>query len=159
MKDIDPNKIVYVDETGMDTFLYREYAYSKRGEKVIGHICGKKYRRVGIVAAQLGKSILAPLQYDGTMDSCLFETWFETRLMCELPSGCVIVMDNAAFHRKGQLALIAQNYGHTIIFLPPYSPEYNPIENFWAWLKGRLKSILPFSPTFDDALCHCFMRS
>jgi len=142
----------------MDTFLYREYAYAKRGEKVIGHICGKKYRRVGIVAAQIGKDILAPLQYDGTMDSHLFEIWFETRLMRELPSGCVIVMDNAAFHRKGRLSLIAENHGYTIIFLPPYSPEYNPIENFWAWLKGRLKNVLPLFHSFDDALCHCFMR-
>ena len=142
----------------MDTFLYREYAYSKRGEKVIGHICGRKYRRVGIVAAQMGKSILAPLLYDGTMDSCLFEAWFETRFMRELPSDCVIVMDNAAFHRKERLASIAKDYGHTIIFLPPYSPEFNPIENFWAWLKARLKNVLPFFQSFDDALCHCFIN-
>ena len=141
----------------MDTFLYREYAYSKRGEKVGGYISGKKYRRVGIVAAQLGRQILAPLQYEGTMDSHLFEAWLETRLMRELPSECVIVMDNAAFHRKRRLALIAQKYGHSIIFLPPYSPEYNPIENFWAWLKGRLKNVLPYFECFDDALCRCFM--
>jgi len=140
----------------MDTFLHREYAYAKRGEKVIGHICGKKYRRVGLVAAQMGKEILAPLQYDGTMDSRLFEAWFETRLMCELPSDSVIVMDNAAFHRKKRLALIAENHGYTIIFLPPYSPEYNPIENFWAWLKRRLKNVLPYFDCFDDALCLCF---
>ena len=66
--------------------MYREYAYAKRGEKVIGRISGKKYRRVGIVAAQIGKNILAPLQYDGTMGSHLFETWLENRLMRDLPS-------------------------------------------------------------------------
>ena len=143
---------------GMDTFICREYAYAKRGEKVIGNITGKKYRRVGIVAAQVGKDIIAPLQYDGTMDSHLFETWFETRLMCELPSDCVIVMDNAAFHRKKRLASIAQIYGFTIIFLPPYSPEYNPIENFWAWLKAKLKKVLPFFDCFDDALHYSFNR-
>ena len=136
--------------------MHREYAYAKRGEKVAGHISGKKYRRVGIVAAQVGKDILAPLQYDGTMDSRLFEVWFEARLMCELPSDSVIVMDNAAFHRKRRLALIAQNYGHTIIFLPPYAPEYNPIENFWAWLKRKLIKVLLQFEYFDDALCYCF---
>ena len=87
----------------MDTFLYREYAYAKRGEKVIGHISGKKYRRVGIVAAQIGKNILAHLQYDGTMDSHLFKTWLKNRLTRDLPSDSVIVMDNAAFHRKKRL--------------------------------------------------------
>jgi len=157
IRRIDPSKVTYVDETGIDTYLHREYAYSKRGEKVVGCISGKKYRRVGIVAAQIGKDILAPLQYDGTMDSCLFEAWFETRLMCELPSDCVIVMDNAAFHRKRRLTLITQKHGHTIIFLPPYAPEYNPIENFWAWIKGRLRKTLPFFDNFDDALQDCFM--
>jgi len=142
----------------MDTFLCREYAYAKRGMKIIGHISGKKYRRVGIVAAQMGKDILAPLQYDGTMDSHLFEAWFENRLMRELPSDSVIVMDNAAFHRKRQLTLIAQNYGHRIVFLPPYSPEYNPIENFWAWIKASLKKSLPLFDNFDDVLCYSFMR-
>ena len=154
---VDPGKIAYVDETGIDTCLHREYAYAKRGEKVMGFVSGRKYRRVGIVAAQVGKDIFAPLQYDGTMDSGLFETWFETRLMRELPSDSVIVMDNAAFHRKRRLSSIAQNYGNAIIFLPPYAPEYNPIENFWAWLKGRLRKTLADYDNFDDALQGCFM--
>jgi transposase len=90
----------------------------------------RKYRRVGIVAAQIGKKIISPLQYDGTMNSRLFEEWFQKRLVRELPTNSVIVMDNAAFHRNKQLISIAQKQGHYIIFLPPYSPELNPIENF-----------------------------
>ena len=115
-------------------------------------ISGKKYRRVGIVAAQIGKGILAPLQYAGTMDSRLFEAWFETRLMCELPSGSVIVMDNATFHRKRRLCLIVEKYGHTMLFLPPYAPGYNPIEYFGAWLKRMLRKTLPHFNCFDNAL-------
>jgi len=72
---------VYVDETGIDTFVYRDYAYAKRGEKVLGFISGKKYKRVGIVAALMNKKIVSPLQYDGTMDSVLFELWFEKCLL------------------------------------------------------------------------------
>ena len=120
---------------------------------------GRKYRRVGIVAAKMGKQILAPLQYDGIMDSSLFETWFETKLMCELPSNSVIVIDNAAFHRKKQLICLAQKYGHRLIFLPPYSPELNPIENFWACLKRELKRVLTFFNSFDDALRYLFIRT
>jgi len=136
--------------------LHREYCYAKKGEKIKGYVSGKKYRRVGIVAAKMCKEILAPLQYDGTMDSKLFETWFETRLMCELPPQSVVVMDNAAFHRKKQLGSIAEKYGHRIVFLPPYSPDLNPIENFWAWLKQKLKNILPQFDDFYDALAQCF---
>jgi len=57
---------------GIDTFIYREYAYSKRGNKVIGCISGKKYKRTSIVAAKLSRNIIAPLQYEGSMDSALF---------------------------------------------------------------------------------------
>lgn len=126
--------MVYVDETGIDTFLYREHCYAKRGEKVIGYVYGRKYSRVGIVAAQIEKKIISPFQYKGTMNSQLFEEWFENQLLRELPSESVIVMDNAAFHRKKQLNLIAQNKGHSIMFLPAYFPELNPIEHFWAYL-------------------------
>ena len=58
---------------GIDTFIFREYAYSKRGSKVTGRISGKKYKRCGLVAGKLGKTIIAPLQYDGSMDSVLFD--------------------------------------------------------------------------------------
>ncbi len=65
-------------------------------------------------------------------------------------------MDNAAFHRKNTLAAIAESSGHTLIFLPPYSPELNPIENFWAWLKRTLRKILLGFPSFDLALMDWF---
>ena len=106
----------------------------------------------GIVAAQIGKCI----QYDGTMDGALFEMWFEQLLLPTLPRNTVIVMDNASFHRKSRLTSIAERAGHTLLFLPPYSPELNPIENFWAWLKRYLRKILPDALSFDDALYECF---
>lgn len=90
------------------------------------------------------------------MDSSLFEAWFESRLMCELPSNSILVMDNATFHRKAILISIAEKHGHRILFLPPYSPELNPIENFWAWLKAKLRKVLYNFISFDDAICHCF---
>lgn len=68
-----PEQIAYIDETGVDTYLYREYGYSAKGTPIYGRISGRKYKRIGIVAAQMGKKIIAPLQYVGTMDSTLFE--------------------------------------------------------------------------------------
>lgn len=73
LANIPSDKIVYVDETGIDTFLYREYGYAPRGERVYGHISGCKYKRVGIVAGLMNHRIVVPLEYDGTMDSALFE--------------------------------------------------------------------------------------
>lgn len=145
-----------MDETGIDTYLYREYGYAPRGQKVNAAISGRKYKRVGIVAAQLDQKIISPLEFSGTMDSNLFEFWFVMRLLPALPSDAVIVMDNASFHRKPQLTCLAQKYGFRLIFLPPYSPEFNPIENFWAWLKRYLRSALSSSTSFDDALFDAF---
>lgn len=153
--DVPSKQIAYVDETGIDTCLYREYAYASKGEIVIGKINGRKFKRTSIVAAKMGKEILAPMQYDGTMDSSLFEIWFEHFLLPQLPEGAVIVMDNAAFHRKSKLFALAESSGHSLIFLPPYAPELNPIENFWSWLKRRLRKILSEFDGFDDALFDC----
>jgi len=72
VKTVDPDTIIYIDEMGIDTFIYREYAYSKRGEKVIGLVSGKKYERCRLVAGKLGKKIVAPLQSDGSMEHSLY---------------------------------------------------------------------------------------
>ena len=100
--------------------------------------------------------ILAPFQYSGTMDSSLFEFWFSNQLLPSLDKGTVIVMDNASFHSKKRLLSAAQFAGCRLLFLPPYSPELNPIEKFWAWLKRFLRKILPEASSFDDALFTAF---
>ena len=156
IKDIPPEKIAYVDECGIDTYLYREYGYAPRGQKVFDQISGRKYKRCGIVAAQMADRIVAPLQYSGTMDSALFEFWFTEQLLPSLEKGDVIVLDNASFHSKKRLISLAQNADCKLIFLPPYSPELNPIENFWAWLKRFLRKILSSIASFDDALFTAF---
>jgi len=141
---------------GVDTFIYREYAYSARGTKVVGKISGKKFKRTSIVAAKRGKDIIAPLQYQGSMDSALFEHWFEFNLIPLLQPNSSVVLDNASFHNKKRLALLVVKHGHKIIFLPPYSPNLNPIEKFWGWLKGKLKKVVYLFDSFNDALWYCF---
>ena len=121
-----------------------------------GQISGRKYKRCGIVAAKIEDKILAPFQYSGTMNSTLFEFWFTQQLLPSLEKGSVIVMDNASFHSKKRLMSAAQNAGCKLLFLPPYSPELNPIEKFWAWLKRFLRKILPSVASFDDALFAAF---
>ncbi len=90
------------------------------------------------------------------MDSHLFEFWFSQQLLPSLDKETVIVMDNASFHSKKRLFSAAQNAGCKLIFLPPYSPELNPIEKFWASLKRFLRKILPSASSFEDALFAAF---
>jgi len=156
--DVLPENITYVDETGIDQYLYRRYGYAPRGKLVHDLIRGRRYAHVGVVAARMGKEIIAPYRYDRTMDHELFEDWFENNLLSALPKGTVIVMNNASFHlhRKDQLYCLAQKQEYFLIFLPPYAPQLNPIEHFWAWLKRCLQKILPLLPSFDEALFAAF---
>lgn len=156
IKDIPQEKIAYVDETGIDEFLYREYARSFRGTPVYGEVRGRKYQRVGIAAAKMGHDIIAPLEYSGTMDGKLFEAWFAGHLLPSLPEGSTIVMDNASFHRKKRLKELADKYEKTLIFLPPYSPELNPIEHLWCQLKKKVRDFLEECNSLDEAIFNTF---
>ena len=151
-----PESIVYVDETGVDQCLYREYARAPRGQKVVSKISGKKFRRTNIVAGLCCGRWVAPLEYSGTTDSVLFEFWFKNCLLQEINKGSVIVLDNATFHKKSVLSVLAKTYNCEVLFLPPYSPDLNPIEKKWAWLKRKLREILLSFPSFDDALYALF---
>ncbi|MDE6657908.1 MAG: transposase [Oscillospiraceae bacterium] len=111
IEDILPETIAYVDEIGIDTCLYLEYAYALRGQAVTERIAGKKFQRTNLVAAQLNGEIIAPMQYNGTTDAPLFEYWFKQWLLPCLPEDAVIIMDNASFHRKEKLFKIASQYG------------------------------------------------
>ena len=149
-----------MDESGIDECLHREYGYAPRGEKVMGFISGRKFQRTNIVAAQMGHQILAPMQYNGTTDIPLFEFWFEQWLLPCLPEDAVIVMDNASFHSKKHLKLIVEKYHRKILFLPPYSPEWNPIENFWHilkhWLRMHIRNYNSLDNSLDDAISAAF---
>lgn len=152
LKDLPPERLVYVDETGIDQCLYREYARAPRGQKIVTKISGRKFKRTNIVAGICEGKWVAPLQYEFSTDSVLFEFWFKNCLLKEVKEGSIIILDNAAFHRKSVLSELAKAYHCEVMFLPPYSPDLNPIEKKWAWLKRMLREILHSFDSFDLAL-------
>jgi len=127
-----------------------------RGQRVFAKVSGKKFKRTNIVAGICQGEWVAPMVYDGTTDSILFEYWFENCLLGEVEPGSVIILDNATFHRKSVIPNIAMRNNCSVLFLPPYSPDLNPIEKKWAWLKKRLRKILPDFDSFQDSLMCCF---
>ena len=152
MEAFPPEKRVYVDESGFHACYDREYGYAPKGEKVLGEISGMKFQRTNLVAAQIGGRTVAPMYYERSTDSAVFEVWFEGRLMPALSPGDVVIMDNAQFHRKGELRKIASRYHILVLFLPPYSPDYNPIEKLWANMKRWLKKNMRYYDSFENAL-------
>ena len=95
------------------------------------------------------------MTYEETMTSDFFEAWFQKFLLPTLNKPPVIIMDNARFHRMSKLELLCEEFGHKLLPLPPYSPEYNPIEKTWAHIKKHLKKVLPSCNTFFEALLSC----
>jgi transposase len=110
-----------------------------RGVKVQDTRRGRKFQRTNVVAGLNGKTAVTPLCYTGTTTSAVFEDWFADMLLPGVKKGSTIIMDNASFHRKSRLYELAADAGVGLIFLPPYSPDYNPIEKLWANLKRWLK--------------------
>ena len=146
----------YVDESGLNTFLYREYGYAPRGVKVPGKIPGKKFDRLNIIAAKCGDNIVARCEYTCSMNHKLFELWFVSVLLAEIPAGSVIVMDRASFHRRKVLKKLAEAVGCRVIFLPAYSPDFNPIENTWANLKTYIRNFMRNFSSLNDCINHYF---
>ena len=116
IRAIPPESLVYVDECGVDQYLYREYAYAPRGQKVVAEISGKKFKRTNFAAGLCLGEWVAPIEYNSTTDSVLFEFWFEHCLLKALKPGSVIVLDNATFHRKTVLPGFAQRHGCNVLF-------------------------------------------
>jgi hypothetical protein len=134
------SKRIYIDESGISQFCFREYARALCGTRIHGFISGRRFVRVNVVAGYCDGEIIGELCYTGSTTSEKFETWFCTFLLPETHHGDVIIMDNARFHNKKRLRAYAEVYKVKIIFLPPYSPDYNPIEHVWSNMKRFLRN-------------------
>jgi transposase len=150
IKCIEPKSLVYIDESGIDMTICKDRGWGKKGEKLIGKKSGKYYERTNIIAGYVNRKSIAPMVFNGSCDTNLFESWVETFLIKELLSGQVVVMDNAAFHKSERTRELIESVGCRVIFLPPYSPDLNPIEKFWANMKRWIEyNIVNFTQLYD----------
>lgn len=156
--NINKEDLVYIDESGLDRTSYKNRAWGKKGKILFGKTSGKRFLRTNIVAAQCGKQILAPMTFRGSCNTELFVTWIKQMLIPELKPGKVIVMDNAAFHKSPVIKEIIESVGCRLIFLPPYSPDLNPIEKFWAKLKRWINQHVPFMEDLHKAIRFFFLN-
>jgi transposase len=111
-----------------------------RGQRVHGFLPGRRFARLNVVAGYCDGRALGEYCYSGTTTSKVFEDWFCRFLLPETKAGDVIIMDNARFHNKKRLRMYAAVYKVSLIFLPPYSPDFNPIEHVWANLKSFIRN-------------------
>jgi putative transposase len=126
---------VYLDESGFELETTRQYARASRGQKVHGKRSGHKHPRTSLIAARMGQLFEAPVLFRGNCNTEFFNAWLENELCPLLNEKHVVVMDNVSFHKGIKTKELIQKTGAKILFLPPYSPDFNPIEQDFATLK------------------------
>lgn len=142
IKEIPKQNLVYIDESGIEETINKEKGWGKRGQILLGIKSGKYYQRTNIIGGYVNKKIIAPLVFHGSCNTELFNEWVKEFLIKELKPGQTVVMDNATFHKSPKTKQLIESVSCKLIFLPPYSPDLNPIEKFWAnmkrWIRGKI---------------------
>jgi transposase len=138
-----PEKLVYVDETGIDNHEALAYGWSPRGEPCWGEKPGHRTQRVSIIDALNQNTLIAPFVFEGYCTTALFEAYVEHCLVPVLQPGQIVLYDNASFHQSAKARQLIEGAGCSCKFLPPYSPDLNPIEHCWFPFKQRIRKQLP----------------
>ncbi len=134
------DNVVYLDETGFRKHAYRPHGWALRGEKIYGDVSGNNRKCTNLIMAQRRKEHLAPMLFEGSCDSLLVNVWLKEGLMPTLRKPSIVIMDNAPFHKKKEIASILEKHCHAFLPLPPYSPDFNPIEKCWSQVKQLLRA-------------------
>lgn len=156
IEGIGSEKLVYIDESGIDLTICKDKGWSVKGSPISAKKSGKYYQRTNIIAGLVNNKSIAPMIFNGSCTTDLFNSWVEGFLIKELKAGQFVVMDNAAFHKSQKTKELIESVGCKVIFLPPYSPDFNPIEKFWANMKRWIRSKISCFDELYDALVSFF---
>jgi transposase len=148
----DARQYVFLDECGVTTDLLRRYGRSPRGERLGDHTPCSHWQTHTVIAALRLEGLSAPAVFDGPIDNPSFLAYVEQILVPSLRPGDVVVLDNLAVHKQPEVRAAIEQQGALIRFLPPYSPDFNPIEQAFAKLKAFMRAARPRSFDHVNAL-------
>lgn len=111
------------------------HGYAPVGQRCVGLKDWHARGRTNAIGALIGKALLTVGLFNTNVNAYVFTAWLVQDLIPKLPNNAVLVMDNATFHKRSDTLQIIEKYGHMALFLPPYSPDLNPIEQKWAQAK------------------------
>jgi transposase len=136
---MDGSRFVFLDETGLNTKMTRLYGRAPRGERLVAAVPHGHWRTTTFIAGLRQSGVIAPLVLDGPMTGAAFRAYVEQALVPALQPGDVVVMDNLAAHKVAGIEEAIALAGASLLYLPPYSPDLNPIEQLIAQLKALLR--------------------
>jgi transposase len=137
--DLDPDRLVFVDETGASTKMARRCGRSPRGERCVAAVPHGHWKTTTFVGGLRLSGITAPMTIDGAMDGPAFLAWVQGMLAPALGHGDIVVMDNLPAHKQPGVRAAIEACGAQLRYLPPYSPDLNPIEMAFSKFKALLK--------------------
>jgi transposase len=139
MPGLDPDRLVFLDETAAKTNLTRTHGYAPKGKRLEGEAPYRRWQTTTFLGAMRAEGFIAPLVVDGAMTSELFLAYVDQVLVKELKKGDVVVLDNLNCHTQKAVREAIEAAGCRVEYLPAYSPDLNPIELVYSKLKRLLR--------------------
>ena len=151
--------IIFMDKSGFEAVTIRPYGYAPIGKTCIDRYNWQARKRTNIIGTLYEKMLFALDYFEQNINSNIFYHWCKHTLIPSLKTKCVIIMDNARFHKSKCIQKLLNRNGHRILWLPPYSPDLNPIEKKWAQAKFLRQSWMEndLSKLFHDMGCTNFI--
>jgi transposase len=168
---VEPNRLFFLDESAAHTAMARTHGRAPMGERVVDAVPLDHWRTTTMVSAMGLSGVTASLVFEGPMDALAFQTYVEQILVPTLRAGDVVLMDNLSSHKVAGIAAMIEEVGARVEYLPPYSPDFNPIEPMWSKVKTYLRkaaartqdalwsAIGDALATVTSADCHGFFAS
>ena len=155
----DVTRLVFLDESAATTAMARTHARSPKGERAVAAVPAGHWRVLTMLGAVALRGVVAAASAAAATDGELFDGCLADALCPALRPGDVVVMDNLSSHRRAVVGVLVAAAGATVLYLPPYSPDLNPIEMIWAKVKGLLRSAAARSlPDLGDAIGWAFAQ-
>jgi transposase len=151
LQGIAPEDLIFLDESGINLALIRRCARSLQGTRAYGERPNRRGKNVSVIGAISLSGLLVQWSALGAIDGLTFEAFIAQKLVPQLWKGAVVIMDNCSIHKNNpELEDLIAAAGARIIYLPPYSPDFSPIENCWSKIKSILRRI--GARTYPDLL-------
>lgn len=139
MKTVDASKLIFIDETGCNIQMALQYGWAPSGERLVDERPARRVENVTIVGAIRSDRFLCHSKFAGALNGARWVVFVRDTLVPHLRRGDFVVVDNLQVHKNLQARRLIEAVGASLVFLPPYSPELNPIEMCWSFVKHCLR--------------------